>query len=317
MDSSSIISNKIITADDLREIFAKIEECCAKAQNKFDIEADQNRNLPHQHQSWSMDYFRNRFDCTVTFSDRTTRHYNDYRDFIDAFNNRTGSIKSIFLYRTIDYMDTRKIDAHNHTNYDHYRSDINVSIYEDSMSIRYEDNSTDKFLDDAYALIQSKVSLAPEKYDRIIKSRNYINTKIGFAMIAIPVAILTFLLGLVPTMRTVYADSYVIYPLITIFIAIILGTVIGTSKTERLYRSLLPRQQYAGLDKNSHQAVYNDDVVDYMEKGEVLIGKNVNNLRNRQTIQSVEKKANQLLPICCIVIGILSVIVIIVGKLWR
>ena len=96
MDQSSLISNKIITADNLRSVFAEINNCLAKTQQQFEAEVACNRDLPRNLQSWSMQFFRATLNATITFSDRTKRSYDNYHDFIDDFNHRPGSIKSIF-----------------------------------------------------------------------------------------------------------------------------------------------------------------------------------------------------------------------------
>ena len=88
-------------------------------------------------------------------------------------------------------------------------------------------------LDSAYILIQSIISQAPERYDRTIKSRDFINMKIGFAMTAIPIAVLMALLCIAPTMRSIYAHTYALYPLATLSTAVVAGAFIGANRTER------------------------------------------------------------------------------------
>lgn len=317
MDQSSLISNKIITANDLQRIFDEINSCLTKAQQQFDAEATQNHYLPRDSQSWSMQFFYTTLNVSVTFSDHTERAYDNYRDFIDTFKHRPGSIKRISLLSSIHYTDSRKYDSASGTGSHHVNARLSLFINEDSLSIRYEDTGGSHMLDSAYILIQSIISQAPGRYDRTIKSHDFINTKIGFAMTAIPIAILMALLCIVPTMRSIYAHTYVLYPLATLSIAVVVGAFIGTNRTERFYRNLLPRQHYERYDRDKHRLVYSDDISGYTEKGEVLIGKNVDNLRNRQSIQALEKKNLIVIPVCLVVTAILSIVVIIIGKAWN
>lgn len=317
MDQSSLISNKIITANDLQRIFDEINSCLTKAQQQFDAEATQNHYLPRDSQSWSMQFFYTTLNVSVTFSDHTERAYDNYRDFIDTFKHRPGSIKRISLLSSIHYTDSRKYDSASGTGGHHVNARLSLFINEDSLSIRYEDTGGSHMLDSAYILIQSIISQAPERYDRTIKGHDFINTKIGFAMTAIPIAILMALLCIVPTMRSIYAHTYVLYPLATLSIAVVVGAFIGTNRTERFYRNLLPRQHYERYDRDKHRLVYSDDISGYTEKGEVLIGKNVDNLRNRQSIQALEKKSLIVIPVCLVVTAILSIVVIIIGKVWN
>lgn len=317
MDQSSLISNKIITANDLQRIFDEINSCLTKAQQQFDAEATQNHYLPRNSQSWSMQFFHTTLNASITFSDHTERSYDNYRDFIDTFKHRPGSIKRISLLSSIHYTDSRKYNAASGTGGRHVNARLSLFINEDSLSIRYEDAGDSRMLDSAYILIQSIISQAPERYDRTIKSRDFINMKIGFAMTAIPIAILMALLCIAPTMRSIYAHAYVLYPLATLSIAVVAGAFIGANRTERFYRNLLPRQHYERYDHNKHQLVYSDDISDYTKKGEVLIGQNVDNLRNRQSIQALEKKSLVVIPVCLVATAILSIVVIIIGKVWN
>ena len=316
MDQSSLISNKIITADNLRSVFAEINNCLAKTQQQFEAEVARNRDLPRNLQSWSMQFFRATLNATITFSDRTKRSYDNYHDFIDDFNHRPGSIKSIFLFASVQYTDSRNYNPASGTARHHINARLDLFVHEDSLSIHYEDKGGSHALDSAYILLQSTISQAPERYDRTVRSRNFINTKIGFAMVAIPIAILMALLGVIPTMRLIYAHTYVLYPLATLSIAVIAGTFIGANRTERFYRSLLPRQRYKRYNRNNHQPVYSYDIADYTEKGEVLIGRNVDNLRHRRSIQTLEKKSSTVIPVCLAIIVILSIAVVVLGKVW-
>ena len=317
MDQSSLISNKIITANDLQRIFDEINSCLTKAQQQFDAEATQNHYLPRNSQSWSMQFFHTTLNISITFSDHTERSYDNYRDFIDTFKHRPGSIKRISLLSSIHYTDSRKYNVASGTGGRHVNARLSLFINEDSLSIRYEDAGDSRMLDSAYILIQSIISQAPERYDRTIKSRDFINMKIGFAMTAIPIAVLMALLCIVPTMRSIYAHTYVLYPLATLSITVVVGAFIGANRTERFYRNLLPRQHYERYDHNKHRLVYSDDISDYTKKGEVLIGQNVDNLRNRQSIQALEKKSLIVIPACLVVAAILSIVVIIIGKVWN
>lgn len=322
MDASSLISNKIITANDLRAMFAKLEECRLQAYQRFQAEdvivTGQEAIYGPGSVKRTMDFFQSSYRATVHYSDSTSRDYSNYRDFIDDFDRRLSSIESIYLYCHISYADSSQYNDHGGNNDAIYRgSEINMYIRLDSLRVDYKPRNNDPVLDDAYLLIQQKIAEAPERYDRLIKSRAIIGMRIGFAITAIPTAILLAALIAVPQMRAIFASTYVVYPLVTIFVALVGGSVIGSSMLERYYRHIQPRQRYSGYDRNNHQAIYSDDINDYTEKGEVLIGANANNQRDRQAIINMEKHYSHFIPACLIVISVLSIAIIIVGKIWK
>ena len=80
----------------------------------------------------------------------------------------------------------------------------------------------------------------------------------------------------------------------------------------KLYETLLPEKKYAGYDKN-YGSIYTDNVEDYVNSSEVLIGKNVDNKYKRDKIKEMNEKSKGLLLIEFAVVGLISVILIGLG----
>lgn len=312
MDNSSIISNKIITADDLRDIFKSMANVLDSLQKAYDTEEQNNQQFLYQYQVRNIDNYNSRFSGTIYFTDRTSVNYDSYSSFMRDFDNRCGSIERLYVDCSVSYF------SHNNGQPDaHHHSAITMSVSTDSLRLNTNFGHDEHSLDDVYQLIQQKIASAPDKYDRVVKSRGLITAKVGFAIVSIPIALLMACLVLMPTMRQIYAGTIVAYPLIVLCISAILGSVIGTSMTERDYQPIQPRQKYDRYDTKNHQSVYTDDVTSYTETGEVQIGKNLRNDRHRRNIIRLEQRYSKLLIPELIVITVLSLTVLAISIIWK
>ena len=164
-----------------------------------------------------------------------------------------------------------------------------------------------------YDLIKEKVLTAPEKYDRVIKKKTSIINKVGLA-IGLPIGIvISLLLTFIPAVRELYLNSYVLFPIVGAALAYFIGSFIANMKLDHLYAPLLPDKKYAGYDSYSQKSVYKDDIDKFVETSEIIMGKNIDNLKNRNEIVETEKKYSKLLPIELLILGGLSIIYIVAG----
>lgn len=192
---------------------------------------------------------------------------------------------------------------------------ISMDIYEHKMNIEVNLSSEDKKMEDVYELIKEKILNAPERYDRIIKKKNSIISKIGFASGMIPALIICSLLGIIPTIRKIYSDSFVLFPLASIILAYMIGNTFFRGKTETLYSTIVPGKKYAGWDSTNNRRIYEDNIDDYISTSEIIIGKNIDNLSYRKRILDLEERYSKYIPKELIALLVLSIIVIIIGKI--
>ena len=82
-----------------------------------------------------------------------------------------------------------------------------------------------------------------------------------------------------------------------------------------MYSTIVPEQKYVGYDSNSHKSIYKDDMDKFLTTSEIIIGKNVDNIRNREEIIQLEEKYSKYIPIELFVILAFSIIMILIGKL--
>lgn len=302
------VANKIISDNDLADIFLKMNDEIMENTKIARQEVVQNERYEREYQHWSLKNFEGTFKCTVNFYDDTSVNLDNYNSFIMVFNNRLHEIKDMWVryrysYWIQDAGNTKMITQH-----------INMNIYEYKMDIDVSLSSDDKKMDDVYQLIKEKILGAPERYDRVVKKKSSIVNKVSFASGIIPSIIICTLLVFVPTIRQIYGMTYVLYPIAVIIFGFIIGGTVFGGKLDSLYSTIVPDKKYAGYDSKNYKSIYKDDIDDYIQKSEIIIGKNINNIRNRNEISEIEEKYSKYIPKELIAIVVLSIIVILIGK---
>ena len=81
-----------------------------------------------------------------------------------------------------------------------------------------------------------------------------------------------------------------------------------------MYGPLSPKQKYVRYDTTNHKSVYEDDIDDYVSNSEIIIGKNINNIRNRNEITLLEKKYSKYIPIELLVLLVISILIVLIGN---
>lgn len=302
------VANKIISYEDLFEIFSKMQEKLLHYQKINDIEEKKNRMLEYNYQNWTFKDNGSRLTFDVNFTDDTSVSFDNYNNFISIFNNRLNEIKYIYVHYAINYT----VDLEGQKS-EWYNQHINMTIYEDRMDIDVSLSSKDDKINDIYELIKSKILNAPPKYDKVIQKKSTISTVVGLAIGFIPSLIILTLLLFVPAIRQIYAMGYVVFPIASLVLAFIIGGTIGSSVLDKWYSSINPEQKYAGYDTTNYKSIYKDDIDSYVKSSEILIGKNVNNLTCRKNIISCYEKYKKYIPYEIGVMILLSIIVLFLG----
>ena len=285
------VANKIITDKDLIEIFDLMNEKLICFEKISRTEEMQNRALEYRYQKWTFGNNRSELSFNVNFYDDTTIKFDNYNNFLAIFNSRLHEIKSIRVYFHISYSvsspETRIEWCYQH---------INLNIYETTVDIDVSLSSDDKKIDDVYELIKTKIYNAPPKYDTVIKKKNLIYTVVGLAIGFIPALVITTMLLFFPAIRHMFATSYVLYPICCIIMAFLIGRTVGSTKLDSLYKSITPEQKYVGYDSKNHKSIYKDDIDKYVQTSEILIGKNVDNLKYRESIMKYYSNYKKYIP---------------------
>lgn len=117
----------------------------------------------------------------------------------------------------------------------------------------------------------------------------------------------------IPTIRYIFAVSYVLYPICCVVLAFFIGGTVGSAKLDRLYKSITPEQKYAGYDSTNYKSIYKDDIDSYVQTSEILIGKNIDNLKCREEIMNCYTKYKKYIPYELGVMALLSIITLFLG----
>lgn len=302
------VANKIITYENLNEIFAKMNEKFVHYLKVYEKEERENEMLDYQYQHWTFKNTGSSLEFTVRFSDGNSIRFDNYNDFVGVFNNRLYEIESIhanfYLYYSIQ-SEGQKME--------YFTQKITLWIEEDSMKCDISLSSVDKKIDDVYELIKEIVLKAPPKYNTTISKRNSITNKICFGYGLIPAIIVMVMLIFVEPLRDAFKSSYVLFPLGCIGLGYFAGNLLIVGKVNDLYKAIEPRKVYAGSvnDSYGYRSIYKDDIDKYTQSSEILIGKNVDNLKKRKKIRSLERKYKNYIVPEIIIVALISIVIII------
>lgn len=303
------VANKIISDNDLRDIFQKMADDLKENISICNQEKIANEKYEREYQNWTTKDFEGTFKCTYNFYDDTTITVDNYNSFITIFNSRLHEIKDMWIRYNYTYWIQHGKDSK------YISQTINLNIFEYKMDIEVNLSSDDEKMNNIYQLIKEKVLKSPAKYDKVIKQKNSITNKIGFAIGIIPSSIICILLLFVQTIRQLYGNTYVLFPILTTILALIIGNTIFGGRLEKLYSPLMPEKKYAGYDSSKGKSIYKDDIDKFIETSEIIIGKNINNINNRKEILNMEEKYSKYIPIELISLLVLSIIIVLICKL--
>lgn len=302
--------NKIITSEALMEIIQTMNETLKKYERIGDQEKLQNQMLETKYQAYTYKYGTSKLTFDVNFNDNTDIHIDRYEAFSGIYYSRLTEIKSINVHMYTFY-DTKK-EGEQSTS---YSQSITMYVTNKKMDISINLKSEDPKFDNVYNKIKEKILTAPEKYDETIKNKSKIMNTVAIATGTIPAIIITSIFLFVPEINKVFLKGIVVYPLVVAFLMYFIGSIIANAKLDKYYDPIMPDKKYAGYDTTNHKSVYKDDVDQYVNTSDILIGTKVNNLTYREKINEIyDKYKSRVLPMILAITGI-SIIVLVVGLL--
>ena len=308
-DTTIKAENKIISAEKLKEIIDLMQKIIIKYKKIDAAQAKKNEVFDYDEKESPFADNGSKLTFRINFHDNTESDINDYDQFMKIYEERLSEIKYLWVKFTFNYSIVTP-EPHRDTKYV-YES-IDLSIYEDKIKIETDIKQEDHKLDYLYNKIREIILTAPEKYDDIIKKRTFIMTKVGLSYGLVPSTILCLLSCASETIRLVYMTSFVLFPIATILLGFAIGVTISFFIMNKLYQTLIPEKKYVGYDKK-YGSVYADNVDDYINSSEILIGNNVMNQSKRDKIKEMLEKSNKLLLIEFAVVLVISVIIIGLG----
>lgn len=302
--------NKIISSDDLTQIFQLMGETLKKYLKVSQQEEMQNRMLDTPYQNYTFKDEGSKMKVTVDFYDNTNITFDNYDNFMGIFYSRIDEIKTMDIYYALNY--TVMTPAPNRSR-NFYTQSIQMHINENKLDITLNLKSADPKLDEIYNFIKNKILNAPEKYDEVIRNKNKIINTVSFGAGMIPGIVITSLLLFIPVVNNIILKGYVVYPIVAVILSYMIGSMISSSKLDKYYETIVPSKKYAGYDSTNYKRIYKDDIDSFVGTSEILIGKKINNLDNRRMIKKVYEKYKGLIPKELIALLIVTVMVIIIG----
>ena len=306
-DTTIKAENKIISSEDVKDIVESMQKLLIKYRKIDEALKKKNEFFEYKEKEYIYKDDGSKLHFTINFHDNTESKIDDYDQFMEIYTNRLKEIKYIWIYFNFNY-DVKYPGKEG----EHYYQKINLDVHENKINIETDIKSQDHTLDSIYNKIRQMVLTAPPKYDDIIKKRTFIMSKVGLSYGLIPSILLCLLTCASEPIRLVYMTTYVLFPIATILLGFAIGVTISFVIMNKLYETLLPEKKYAGYDKN-YGSIYTDNVEDYVNSSEVLIGKNVDNKYKRDKIKEMNEKSKGLLLIELAVVGIISIIIIGLG----
>lgn len=300
--------NRIISNDNLTQIFQTMGETLKKYQKVSAAEEQRNHILDYAYQSYTFKDEGSKMKVIVDFYDNTNITFDNYDNFASIWYSRIDEIRSLDVYYSLNYNVVTPEPSRSRT---YYSQSIQMHISENKLDITLKLDSQDRKLDDLYNLIKNTVLNAPEKYDMVIKKKSSITNTVAFAIGMIPALIITTILLFVPVINNIMLKGYVVYPICCLILAYLIGNMVASSKLDKYYDPIMPEKKYAGYSDG--HAVYKDDVDKFVGTSEILIGKKVNNLSNRNQIKQEYEKYKKFIPKELLALLIATVIVIVIG----
>lgn len=303
--------NKIISSDDLTQIFQLMGETLKKYLKVSQQEEMQNRMLDTPYQNYTFKDEGSKMKVTVDFYDNTNITFDNYDNFMGIFYSRIDEIKTMDIHYALNY--TVMTPAPNRSR-NFYTQSIQMHINENKLDITLNLKSADPKLDEIYNFIKNKILNAPEKYDEVIRNKNKIINTVSFGAGMIPGIVIASLLLFIPVVNNIILKGYVVYPIVAVILSYMIGSMISSSKLDKYYETIVPSKKYVGYDSTNYKRIYKDDIDSFVGTSEILIGKKINNLDNRRMIKKVYEKYKGLIPKELIALLIVTVIVIIIGS---
>lgn len=242
------------------------------------------------------------FSFTVDFYDSTNITINNYESFIGIFNSRLHEIRSIISNFSISYFDVNNKSCSN---------SINLMIFENSFDIRVAIDNSNNEMTELFNYIKSSIYGAPEKYDFVMKNKSKICFLYTFALGSIVAIILSVILVCMPPVFSILTGGYwMLFPVICLIFGYFLGTLLFSGSISNLYKNIDMEKIYDGYDPNTFESKYKSDKSSYINSSEVIIGKNIDNLSNRNKIKDLYYEKKKYIKFELIAIVVITLILL-------
>ena len=218
--------------------------------------------------------------------------FDNYNKFLEYFkqnhrNIKTFDVKISFYF----YEDSKK---------QHSEEYIYLGVGEKIFIFNIKCNKLSHELIELYDDIEKISQKLPGKFNEILKNRELIYNIVGFSNGLFIGNILSFIFLLIPVFR----KTTFIFPIVSIGIMFILKNHISNKKLNSLYKTIEPNKVVFIKDDKIN---YKENLDNYFNFAEVLIGNNSDNLIKRNKIETVyaKSKINLYIQSCILILIII------------
>lgn len=298
-------NNKIISTDLILNIFDRMNELIKSYTSKANREEQTYNSLSFENQlniKREFSNFISNFSFIVDFYDSTNITINNYESFVGIFNSRLHEIRSIISNFSFSYFDVNNKICSN---------SINLMIFENSFDIRVAIDNSNNEMTELFNYIKSSIYGAPEKYDFVMKNKSKICFFYTFALGSIVSIILSVILVCMPPVFSILTGGYwILFPVICLILGYFLGTLLFSGTISNLYKNIDMETIYDGYDPNTFESKYKPDKNSYINSSEVIIGKNIDNLSNRNKIKELYYEKKKYIKFELIAIVVITLILL-------
>lgn len=304
----STATDRLISTDFLMNFFKECEAAIDfyKAENAR--EKAENERFENSYQKWNYYLLTSSCSYTIYYTNGRDVKYERTADFDNIVKHQAASIKSIYAHFNASY------HRYNQgTMSEAIRASVSVFVYPHRLDYSRNIDPEDKNIQQCFDEFERGLSSLPPKNDRIIKQKELIQMKVGYAMGLVPAIILVTASAFVPMLHPFYQKFFWVFPLIILLLGFVFGIFLGAMMLDRSYRVLIPKK-YAGYNANTRSSYYNDDLNKFNSECDIMIGEMAGSESERRYITETEKKFSKLILPLLGAVAVLSLIMFFVTR---
>ena len=290
MGMAYVARDKTISLEPIIAYFEWVEMYLNRIRAIEAEEKEKNEPLQSSYRNWTYysPYVSLTFD--VGRVDGASVSYKSFAELKSTLQHQPSSVKRVYAHMTLSY--DRMTNGKNEGK--QRRSTFDMTLRANGFKFEYDIDPEETALVQATDSFVAKIDQMPVKLDRIIKQKDLIIMKVGFAMGLIPAVVLAVASLFVPALKSFYAQYFVSFPGLTLAAAFIIGIFLGNFKLGGQYSRLIPTK-YGGYDVKTHSSYRVDDMETFCEEVDVLIGDRSDLGSARKYIESNEKALSKLI----------------------
>ena len=306
-----VARDRSIDFDPIIDYCEAIEKAIAEAKRIENEEKVANETLRFSYQNWthnnvfgSLNYSIGRVDGGEVTAKRISELKN-------TLMYQKNSFKRFSVYMTLSYSNLTGGQSERAA-----RTEITLNVGEGRFKFEYDVPPEEAALCQATTEFVNKIDNMPLKLDRIIKQKELVIMKTGFAMGMFPALVLGAASLFVPPLAQFYRQYFFVFPCLVLALGFIIGIFLGGMRLSSSYAKLIPTK-YGGYNTKTRSSYRVDDMDSFNEEVDVYIGKKSDFGTTRQFIENTEKKmARFILPelgAALILTGIAALVLFVFG----